>query len=60
VLVGDGERDGPAARPDVEDPRLGDRPDPGEAALDDDLGLRARDEDTASTSSSSRGIPTHR
>ena len=44
MLVRDRERDRAAARPDVEDARLGEAGDPREAALDHDLGLGSRDE----------------
>ena len=44
MLVRDRERDRAASRPDVEDARAGESCDPGEAALDDDLGLGPRHE----------------
>src|SRR6185436_19578970 len=44
MLVRDRERDRAGADPDVEDPRLGKLGEEREAALDDDFGLRPRDE----------------
>ena len=44
MLVGDRERDRAAARSDVEDARVGESGDTREAALDDDLRLRPRNE----------------